>query len=120
MGYKYKVGDIVFMENSESPTNAAILHIHIRETRRFGGDIFSHKYYHGSAFGLARDDNSGLYVPLSHIDPKQWGPKYKTIWSAHHRESELETINSEKVDITKIFPFILEDPEDYQDRNRNR
>ncbi len=106
MKYKFNLGDLVFIKNSDSPINAEILHIAEREFKRFDDDTIPHKYYHGFAFGLAKDDNSGLYVPLSCLDKRQWGLRYKSIWSPNHKESELEIINSKKVDLRQLFPYI--------------
>ncbi len=105
MNYRFNLGDIVFMDNPDSHTNAGILHIVERETKRFDEDILPHKYYHGFAFGLAKD-SSGLYISLNFFDDTQWIPSYKAIWSPNHKESELETINSQKVDLSKLFPYI--------------
>ncbi|HLD55205.1 MAG TPA: hypothetical protein VJB35_02995 [Candidatus Nanoarchaeia archaeon] len=107
MTYKFDLGDLVFFKNSDC-LNKGILHITEREFKKFDEDIVPHKYYHGFAFSLAKDEKSGLYVPLCCIDKKVWGPTYKSNWEPNIRETELETINSKKVDLQKLFPYITE------------
>jgi hypothetical protein len=104
--YKYNIGDLVFASNPKSPTNAGILCITEREIKRFDEDIISHRYYHGFEFGIARDCDSGLYVPLHTFNSLDIEQKYATIWSPNHRQSELEIINSKKIDLQKLIPYI--------------
>lgn len=108
MIYKFNLGDLVFMNNFDSPTNAGILHITEREIKKYDEDLMPHKYYHGFAFGLGKDFDSGLYVPLDFITKPPLGFICGAVWSPWHRESELGVINSKKVNLSKLLPYITQ------------
>ncbi len=103
MFYKYNIGDLVLAKNKNTSEVAYMLHIHEREFKRFDVDTFPHKYYHGCAFSLTKDEKSGLYIPTYNINTVF----NTTNPSTYNRENALAPINSAKVDLDKLFPNII-------------
>lgn len=95
MLYKFNLGDIVFMNHLKFTANAAILHVTQREFKKIDDDLLPHKYYGGYAFGMEVDEDQSLYVPVG----------LKAVWSPKQRESNLEIINSNKVDVYSLLPL---------------
>lgn len=75
----------------------AIIHVTEREFRRYSSadDLIPHKYYHGFAFCLMRDDDSGLFVP--NIET--------AVGCLRNREHWLRPFNvkDDKLDLDKIL-----------------